>query len=88
MELNDSEKKFVDRIAGQKKLYLIFSIVSVVIAVLLIVYYSFLTKDTNSLRFVIVLLILLSGRAHMRQYRSALIIDKLKLWIDNKEGIK
>ena len=88
MELNDSEKKFVDRIAGQKKLYLIFSIVSVVIAVLLIVYYSFLTKDTNSLRFVIVLLILLSGRAHMRQYRCALIINKLKLWIDNKEGIK
>ncbi len=88
MELTNSEKKLVDRIAGQKQLYLTFSIISVVIAVLLLVYYGLIAKDFNSLRFVIVLLVLLSGRAHMRQYRSALIIHKLKLWLDNKEGEK
>ena len=88
MELNDSEKELVDRIAGQKKLYLTFSIVSVLIAVMLLVYYGLIIKNINSLRIVIVVLVLLSGRAHMRQYRSALIIHKLKLWLDDKEGIK
>ncbi len=88
MELNDSEKKLVDRIAGQKKLYLTFSIVSVVIAVLLLVYYGLVIKNINLLRIVIVVILLLSGRAHLRQYRSALIIHKLKLWLDSKEGIK
>jgi len=34
--------------------------------------------DLNPLRFVIVILLLLSGRSHLRQYKSALIFNKLK----------
>ncbi len=86
MELNSSEKKLVNRIARQKQLYLTVSIINVVIAVVLLVYYGLIATDSNSLRFVIVILILLSGKTHMRQYRSALIIFKLKQWLDNKEG--
>ncbi len=85
IELNDREKSLLDRIAGQKKLFLIFSIVSVVIALSLGVYYGLIAKNINSTRFVLILLILLAGRSHLRQYRSAVLLHKFKLWIDRKD---
>jgi hypothetical protein len=83
VELSDREKSLMNRIARQKNLYLVFSILSVVIAVALLIYYVLIAKNITSLRFVIVVLILLAGRSHLRQYRSAVILHKVKLWLDN-----
>jgi uncharacterized membrane protein len=83
VELSDREKSLLNRIARQKNLYLMFSILSVVIAVTLLIYYGLIAKNITSLRFVIVVLILLAGRSHLRQYRSAVILHKVKLWLDN-----
>lgn len=83
MELNNKEKLFLVRVTKRKNLYLTFSILSVIIAVFLLVYYGLIKEDINALRFVIIILILLAGKAHLRQYRSAVILHKLKLWLDN-----
>jgi hypothetical protein len=85
MELTDKERSLLDRIARQKKLYLAFSIMSVVIAVLLLVYYGLLIKNINSMNFVVIILVLLGGRAHLRQYRSAVLLHKLKVWLERKD---
>ena len=85
MNLGDRELNFIKRVAGRKKLYLFFSISSVVIALLLIGYYGIFEKSVDSARFVIVILILLSGRAHLRQYRCAAILEKLMLQQGNSK---
>jgi hypothetical protein len=85
MELTDKEKSLLDRIARQKNLYLAFSFISVVIAVLLLVYYGLLKKDIDTINFVVIILVLLAGRAHLRQYRSAVILHKLKIWLERKD---
>ena len=78
IELTDSEKAFLARTVRRKNLWLTFSLLSVAVALLFIVYHGLIAKDLNGLRFVIVILLLLSGRGHMRQYRSAVIFSKLK----------
>lgn len=83
MELTDKEKLFLVRVARRKNMYLIVSLLSVIIAVFLLVYHGLIKGDINALRFVIIILILLAGRAHLRQYRSAVILHKLKLWLDD-----
>jgi uncharacterized membrane protein len=85
MELTDKEKSSLDRIARQKNLYLAFSFISVVIAVILLVYYGLLIKNINGLNFVVIILVLLAGRAHLRQYRSAVLLHKLKVWLERKD---
>lgn len=86
MEITDKEKKFLIRIARWKNLYLTFSILSVIIAVFLLVYHVLIVANMNGLRFAVVILILLAGRAHLRQYRSASILHKLKLWLENLDN--
>ncbi len=76
-ELTAREKKFLARTARREKVFLIFSILSVAAAIVYSLYHAVM-KDFNGPRFVIVLLLLLSGRSHLRQYRSALIFNKLK----------
>jgi hypothetical protein len=85
MELTNKEKLLLDRIAGQKNLYLTFSIINVVIAVFLLIYYGLVTKNFHSIQFVLIILILLAGRAHLRQYRSALLLHKLKICLERKD---
>jgi hypothetical protein len=85
MDLTDKERSLLDRIARQKKLYLAFSFMSVVIAVLLLVYYGLLIKNINSMNIVVIILVLLGGRAHLRQYRSAVLLHKLKVWLERKD---
>ncbi len=79
--LTDGEKAFLLRIAGRKNLFLTFSVLSVVVAVSFLLYHALIARDLTSPRAVIVLLLLLSGRSHLRQYRSAGIIGKLKPWL-------
>lgn len=77
-ELTDKEKSFFMRSVRRKNLFLTFSILSVVVALFFLVYHGLIIKDLNALRSVVVLLLLLSGRSHLRQYKSALIFSKLK----------
>lgn len=86
MELTAKEKNLLNRISRQKNLYLTFSIVNVAVAVLLVVYYGLVTQDISSIRIVLVILILLAGRAHLRQYRSAVLLGKLKTWLERKDA--
>ena len=84
MDLTKSEQAFLNRIAGRKKLFLIFSIASVVIALLDLAYHGLVKHDLDPPRLVLVLMILLMGRSHMRQYRSAMLLDKFKNLLDRK----
>lgn len=81
-ELTDKEKSFFMRLVRRKNLFLISSILSVVVALFFLVYHGLIIKDLNALRLVVVLLLLLSGRSHLRQYKSALIFSKLKSRLD------
>jgi hypothetical protein len=81
-ELTDKEKSFFMRSVRRKNLFLTFSILSVVVALFFLVYHGLIIKDLNALRLVVVLLLLLSGRSHLRQYKSALIFSKLKSRLD------
>jgi hypothetical protein len=77
MQLTGKERLFMERTARRKNLFLAFSILSVTAAALFLLYHGLIVKDLNALRLVIVLLLMLSGRSHLRQYRSALIFNKL-----------
>ncbi len=84
MELSDKDKLLIDRMSRQKGLFLTFSIVSVVIAVSLLAYYGLILRNMSSLRLVLIVLVFLAGRSHLRQYRTAVIFYKLKQWQDKR----
>jgi hypothetical protein len=77
-KLSQHEKKFLSRVARRGNLFLLSSIATVLVAVTILVYHGLIMKDMNSLRFVIILLLLLSGRSYLRLYKSATIFRKLK----------
>ncbi len=77
-ELTDLEKKFLSRAARRRSLFLLSSIATVLVAVTILVYHGLIMKDMNGPRFVIILLLLLSGRSYLRLYKSATIFSKLK----------
>ncbi len=76
--LTEKEKKFLNGAARRRKLFLISSVTTVVIAVFFLFYHGLIARDMNGLRFVIALLLLLSGRSYLRLYKSAVIFDKIK----------
>ncbi len=76
--LTEKEKKFLRRAARRKSLFLISSVATVVVAVSFLIYHSLVARDMNGPRFVIILLLLLSGRSYLRLYKSAVIFSKLK----------
>ncbi len=77
-QLTEYEKKFLSRAAHRRSLFLISSIATVLVAVTILVYHGLIMKDMNGSRFVIILLLLLSGRSYLRLYKSATIFSKLK----------
>ncbi len=77
-ELTEAEKNFLTRAAKRKSLFLMSSVATVAVAVSFLVYHGLFAKDMNGLRFVIILLLLLSGRSYLRLYKSAVIFNKLK----------
>ncbi len=81
MNLTDSEMHFARRAIGRKKLFLILSIVSVIVALCLAVYYAwqYATQPgfEAGIHFLPVLLILLMARQNLRQYYYAKILEKL-----------
>jgi hypothetical protein len=76
--LTEQEKKFLSRAAKREKLFLISSVATVVVAISFLLYHGLVAHDMNGPRFVIILLLLLSGRSYLRLYKSAVIFSKLK----------
>ncbi len=77
-KLTDQERRFLSRAARRRTLFLLSSIVTVVVAVTVLVYHGLIMRDMNGPRFVIILLLLLSGRSYLRLYKSATIFSKLQ----------
>jgi hypothetical protein len=75
--LTEQEKKFLNRTAKRRILFLLSSVVTVLVAVSYLVYHGLIAKNMNGPRFIIILLLLLSGRSYLRLYRSAVIFTKL-----------
>ncbi len=76
--LTASEQKFLKRAARRRKLFLVSSIATVAVAVSFVVYHGLVARDLNGLRFVVILLLLLSGRSYLRLYRAASIFHTIK----------
>jgi len=76
--LTEEEVKFLSRAARRKRLFLISSIATVVVATVFLLYHGIVAKDMNGLRFAVIIILLLSGRTYLRLYKSAVIFDKLK----------
>lgn len=76
--LTEREKNFLQGAAKRKKLFLASSIATVVVAAVFLVYHGLIAHDINGVRFVVILLLLLSGRSYLRLYRCASIFDKIK----------
>jgi len=76
--LTEQEKTFLCRAAKRKKLFLASSIATVVVALSFLVYHGLIAKDMSGLRFAVIIILLLSGRAYLRLYKSAVIFSKLK----------
>ena len=75
--LADQERRFLNRAARRRWLFLLSSVSTVVVGVMVLVYHGLILKDMDGPRFVIVLLLLLSGRSYLRLYKSATIFSKL-----------
>ena len=76
--LTEGEKIFLRRAIKRKKLFLASSIATVVVAASFLVYHGLVAHDMNGLRFAVTIILLLSGRAYLRLYKSAVIFSKLK----------
>ena len=79
--MTDSEIHFAKRAIRRRQLYLTLSIISVILGVGLGVFFTWQavtqTGTPSSIHFVVVILILLAGRQNLRQYRYAIILEKL-----------
>jgi hypothetical protein len=75
--LTEQEKTFFHRVARRKMLFLASSIATVVVAASFLVYHGLVAHDMNGLRFAVIIILLLSGRAYLRLYKSAVIFSKL-----------
>jgi hypothetical protein len=84
-DLTDAERVFLVRAAKRKSLFLLSSIATVVIASSFLAYHTLVAKDLNGARFAVIIILLLSGRAYLRLYKSAVIFSKLKAGRDMKK---
>ena len=79
--LNEAEQKFIQRAISRKRLFLVLSVVSIIIAIGLSVIYTWKAIHQQNFKigthFVIILLILLSARQNLRQYKYAKILEKI-----------
>jgi hypothetical protein len=71
------ELKFLTGAARRRKLFLASSIATVAVAVAFVIYHGLVVKDLDGVRFVVILLLLLSGRSYLRLYKCASIFAKL-----------
>jgi len=76
--LTPEEQKFLIRAAKRKRLFLLSSIVSVVVALTFLIYHVLIAKDLNGLRFGVIVILLLSGRTYLRLHKCAVIFSKMR----------
>lgn len=74
--LTEREEAFRKRILGRRRLFLTFSILGSLIG-LGVLAHALLTDTLTAQRGVLVILVLLLSRSHLRQYRSATILWKM-----------
>jgi len=84
--LTDQERNFLSRAARRRSLFLLSSIATVVVAATVVVYHGLILKDLDGPRFVIILLLLLSGRSYLRLYKSATIFSKFEPELATRQG--
>jgi hypothetical protein len=81
--LTDYQQKLIQNAIRRKKLFLILSIISVVIALGLAVFYTWeattLPAFDTGIHFVLVILILLNARQNLRQYNYAKVLESMTL---------
>ncbi len=77
--LTEKEKRFLSGAARRRRIFLVSSLATVTVAVSYLAYHGLFVRDMNGPRFVIILLLLLSGRSYLRLYRSAVIFNKLNI---------
>ena len=79
--LDEAERAFAARAMRRKRLFLVLSNVSVVVALLLAIVYGWERLRDPSFaigpRAVVILLILLNARQNLRQHKYAAILEKL-----------
>ncbi len=76
--LMEREMVFLYGAAQRKILFLLSSVATVVVALSFLAYHGLWAKDMNGPRFVIILLLLLSGRSYLRLYKCAVIFSKIR----------
>jgi hypothetical protein len=76
--LTEKEVKFLSSAAARRTLFLLSSVASVAVAISFLVYHGFIAKDLSGLRFAVIIILLLSGRAYLRLYKCSVIFNKLK----------
>jgi len=81
-DLTETERAFVARALRRRRLFLALSVIGVIIAAGLAVYYTWRKLHDPAFalgaRMVIVVLVLLNARQNLRQYRFAGILEKLQ----------
>ncbi len=78
IHLTHGEKAFLLRVARRRKFWLLFSILSVSVAVFFAIYHGLIRRDFTPPEFVIILLLLLSSRSQLRIWKTARIFEKIK----------
>ena len=81
-EFSQYQKNLLEKVIRRKKLFLGLSIISVIIAIILAVYYIWATLNQpnfdKGIHFILVILILLNARQNLRQYQYAKLFDAIR----------
>ncbi|KJU86606.1 membrane protein [Candidatus Magnetobacterium bavaricum] len=78
MELDTGDRVFLERLIRRKRYFLVFSILSTVMGIGMLLYHL-AGRDLNGVRFVLIVFILLLGRSNLRQYRVSAMLERLRL---------
>jgi len=76
MNLNNKDILLMQRLIKRRKYFLAFSILGTLMGIVVLLYHI-AKGDLDGTRFVLVVFILLAGRANLRQYRVSLLLEKL-----------
>ncbi|MBF0567395.1 MAG: hypothetical protein HQK95_00865 [Nitrospirae bacterium] len=84
MELDDKDMKFFNRLLGRKNYFFLFSILSSIMGVAVLLYHL-IARDLDASKAVLVVFILLAGKANLRQYKISLLLSRIKPLVDTSK---
>ena len=76
-KLSKREQSFLLRVLKNRKMFLAFSYIGIVVAVFLLTLYMVFLDNMNGTRFALIIMILLKARANLKLYKAANILRKL-----------